>query len=208
MTNIVFFCWHYPAAVGFTMYKFIPLPYRVLYINSASFFWNGYLCLRFEDYSDTKVETENNSIAKTTNDTCTMSIATAVPKMVALPALLSPEKTKQMVERTRKAMDEHYDTWKRNRQSWDCVHVCKTQWCWWVGVLFPTYRTCTRVTIKIKTPDTCTITETQTLESQNKHCVQHQICSCTLPPSTPFDFACTTVRYENLYYYYDLISNN
>jgi hypothetical protein len=116
MTNIVFFCWHYPAAVGFTMYKFIPLPYRVLYINSASFFWNGYLCLRFED-SDTKVETENNSIAKTTNDTMSMATTTAVPKMVALPALLSPEKTKQMVERTRKAMDEHYDTWKRNRHS-------------------------------------------------------------------------------------------
>ena len=55
MTNIVFFCWHYPAAVGFTMYKFIPLPYRVLYINSASFFWNGYLCLRF----DTKVQSRN-----------------------------------------------------------------------------------------------------------------------------------------------------
>ena len=96
------------------MYKYIPLPYRVLYINSASFFWNGYLCLRFED-SETKVEIETNSVAKTTNDTMSMATTTAVPKMVALPALLSPEKTKQMVERTRKAMDELYDAWKRDR---------------------------------------------------------------------------------------------
>lgn len=86
---------NYTAAVGFTMYKYIPLPYRVLYINSASFFWNGYLCLRFED-SETKVEIETNSIAKTTNDTMSMATTTAV-------------------ERTRKAMDELYDAWKRDR---------------------------------------------------------------------------------------------
>ena len=64
-------------------------------------------------------------------------------------------------------------------------------------MLFPTYRTCTRVTIKIKTPDT--ITETQTLESLNKLVCSIKSAAVHLLPSTPFDFACTTVRYENLY---------
>ena len=41
--------WAVWPLVGLTMYRWIPLPYRVLYVNSISFFWNGYLCFRFTD---------------------------------------------------------------------------------------------------------------------------------------------------------------
>ena len=40
--------WTVWPLVGVTMYSFIPLPYRVLYINTVSFFWNSFLNLRFK----------------------------------------------------------------------------------------------------------------------------------------------------------------
>ena len=88
--------------VGFTMYRYIPLSYRVLYVNTVSFFWNGYLCFRFKNVD----QMENVDLkVKVTG----MNHSQVV--LPFLPGQIPPEKMKALVERTTKKMNEHYTDW-------------------------------------------------------------------------------------------------
>ena len=89
------------------MYAWIPLPYRVLYVNSVSLFWNGFLCFRFKSKE-----------AKEANGSDGGEIVKPMERVTALRSLpdsLSPIQTGALIARTNDKMQVLYKDWSNNR---------------------------------------------------------------------------------------------
>ena len=97
--------------VGVTMYRFVPLPYRVLYINSVSFFWNGYLCFRFDEGEQATTDFDFDP-------TVVVEVVKPMERFTALRSLpdsLSPMQTDALIARTNETMQVLYKDWSNNR---------------------------------------------------------------------------------------------